>query len=302
MVVTSRPFNMATDLSRVVEFITAAYQQQPESGYVHLGDLLWRLYQNTVFDPAQHIRLWETENEQLLGFAWHEEPDGIIVQIHPQLRGVGVLEQPMIEWGATQVDATSSAGDGHLWTRLCDTDSATITALVAAGFERDESYALKMRCVLDASVPPPQVPDGFTIRAVDDEDEWAARVALHQEVWHPSAVTLPAYRRLRQAPGYRSDLDLVIAAPDGRLAAYCLCWLDTANHTGEFEPVGTSPAFRGQGLGKAVMREGLRRLHKQGAHAAYVTAVSDNDAARRLYESVGFTTYTREYAYKKPLS
>jgi RimJ/RimL family protein N-acetyltransferase len=50
-----------------------------------------------------------------------------------------------------------------------------------------------------------------------------------------------------------------------------------------------------------VLRVGLRRLQELGAHTAYVTAVDHNDAARKLYESVGFTPYTREYAYKKAL-
>lgn len=90
---------------------------------------------------------------------------------------------------------------------------------------------------------------------------------------------------------------LVVVAPDGTLAAYCICWFDAVNRSGEFEPVGTSTAFRGQGLGKGVMAEGLRRLRQQGARVAYVTALGDNHAAQKLYEAIGFTTYTREYAY-----
>lgn len=298
--IASRPF-AATDLPRIVDFVVAANQQQGESGYLHVGDVLWRLYQNTVFDPAQHVRVWEDADGALVGFAWHEEPDGVVMQVHPPLRGLGVLEPLMIAWGAAHVDTASPAYDGHLWTRLCDTDSTTIATLATAGFERDESYALKMRYSLDEPLVSPQLPPGFSVRAVGGEDEWAARVVLHQEVWRPSAVTLDAYQQLRDVAGYRPDLDLVVVAPDTTFAAYCICWLDRVNRTGEFEPVGTRTAFRGEGLGKAVMREGLRRLREQGVHTAYVTAVGDNDAARRLYEAVGFTTYTREYAYRKPL-
>lgn len=124
---------------------------------------------------------------------------------------------------------------------------------------------------------------------------------MHRDVWHPSKVTLPAYERLRSLPEYRPELDVVVVALDGALAAYALCWLDPTNHTGEFEPVGTHPQFRRQGLGKVVMQEGLRRLRHHGATTAYVTAIGTNQAARRLYESVGFTMYTIEHFHKKPL-
>jgi ribosomal protein S18 acetylase RimI-like enzyme len=173
--------------------------------------------------------------------------------------------------------------------------------LLQVGFERDEGHALKMRCGLDDEIPPLHIPNGITVRAVGDQHEWGARVDLHRDVWHPSKVTLPAYERLRSLPEYQPELDIVVVAPNGVLAAYALVWLDSVNQTGEFEPVGTSAGFRGQGLGKVVMLEGLRRLQQLGAKTAYVTAVGGNEAAGRLYESVGFTTYTIERFYKQPI-
>jgi ribosomal protein S18 acetylase RimI-like enzyme len=173
--------------------------------------------------------------------------------------------------------------------------------LLTAGFERDDGHALKLRCQLDHEVVPQQLAPGFSVRAVGGVEELPARVELHRDVWHPSKVTLPAYERLRSLSEYQPELDLVVVAPDGRLAAYALCWLDPINQTGEFEPVGTHADFRGQGLGKAVMQEGLRRLRQHGAKAAYVTAIGGNEAARGLYESVGFATYTVERFYKQPL-
>jgi mycothiol synthase len=93
----------------------------------------------------------------------------------------------------------------------------------------------------------------------------------------------------------------VAVAPDGAFASYCICWLDRANWTGEFEPVGTRPAFRGQGIGKVLMLEGLRRLKAHGARTAIVYSVGDNVASVGLYTSVGFQTLTRNYYYSKHL-
>ncbi len=52
------------------------------------------------------------------------------------------------------------------------------------------------------------------------------------------------YACVRAAWPYRQDLDCVVEAPDGTIAAYALAWLDEANGVGELEPVGTHAAHQ----------------------------------------------------------
>ena len=80
----------------------------------------------------------------------------------------------------------------------------------------------------------------------EDGWEWEERVEVHREVWHPSRVTLEAYRRLRAA-GYNPRLDLVAVAPDGRFGSYCICWFGPQSRTGLFESLGTRQAHKGKG-------------------------------------------------------
>lgn len=297
MPIESRPFRTPADLAAILALVSLEHQQAVAPGALHPGDVVWRLFQNTLFDPARDVRLWEDAAGTLLGFAWHEAPDGIVFQVHPQLRGVGSIEAEIAAWGAGLVDRAAPAYDGHLWAHAADDDAATLAALARLGFVRDEWFAHNMIADLGQPVADAPLPEGWVLRQVGAEAEWAARVELHRDVWHPSRVTLAAYRRLRAAPLYRPDLDLVAVAPNGTLAAYAICWLDPASRTGEFEPVGTRAAFRGQGIGRAVVRAGLRRLRALGARAAYVTAVGSNLAARRLYESAGFRTGAVERLY-----
>jgi ribosomal protein S18 acetylase RimI-like enzyme len=159
-----------------------------------------------------------------------------------------------------------------------------------------------MRRELDDDIPTLALPEGWTVRNVGGEEEWQRRVDAHREVYHPSRVTLEAYRRLRRAPYYRPDLDLVAVSPDGEFAAYCICWYDPATHIGEFEPVGTRAAYRRRGLGKALMFEGQRRLRALGARTAIVYTNGDNIPAIPLYQSAGFRIVDREYLYQKALS
>ena len=284
---------------RMVAFLSSATSTGPPGAYWHPGDVVWGIYQNTVFDAGRGVRLWEEEGE-LVGFALLEEPDGVVMQVHPRLRGSGSLEEEMLGWaeGQTREVYGERAGD-ELWTRVAEDDPRLDALLVGLGFGRDPDHALKMVRTLDGPLPDHAPSDGWTVREVGGEGEWEERVEVHREVWHPSRVTLEAYRRLRAAPAYDPRLDLVAVAPDGRFGSYCICWFDPQSRTGLFEPLGTRQAYRGKGLGKAVMQEGLRRLRELGAQTALVTAVHDNEAARSLYESVGFETVNRERLYGK---
>jgi len=299
--ITAQQFNGRADLLRMCDFLVAAHAISPRPGYWHIGDLIWGIYQNTVFDPYRSIRLWEGQGGELLGFAWLEEPDGVNIQVHPRLRGDGTVEEQMLAWAIAQGPLRPTPATAEIWAKACDTDAPLRALLERHGFVRDEDHSLLLQRSLLPPSPEPALPPGWVVRHVGDEAEWPARVELHREVWHPSRVTLEAYRRLRSAPVYLPELDLVAVAPDGEFAAYCICWLDSQNRVGEFEPVGTRPAFRGQGIGKVVMLEGLRRLRALGAETALVVSWGANEAARRLYEAVGFQILDRERLYGKTL-
>jgi ribosomal protein S18 acetylase RimI-like enzyme len=96
------------------------------------------------------------------------------------------------------------------------------------------------------------------------------------------------YRHFMQAPGYVPELDIVAVAPDKRLAAFAMCWVDQNTQVGQFEPVGTAPEFRRQGAGRATLTEGLRRMQQHGAERVIVIVEAAEEAACALYTSVGF--------------
>ncbi len=102
-----------------------------------------------------------------------------------------------------------------------------------------------------------------------------------------------------QSPVYDCEHDIIVVAPDGRVAAFCVFWLDPVNKVGLFEPVGTHPDFQRKGMGRALMLESLRRVKAQGMETAIVCADHDNAAAQRLYESVGFRMVNRLRLYAK---
>lgn len=294
-----RPYNGDADRQKIYDFLVMANAQSAQQHYWHVGDLIWGMYQNTLFDPYTAVGLWEGENDELLGFTWREASNSLEWQVHPRLRGEGGLEQQMLDWAIR--DAIAPADDPWFWVKTPSSDQGTVAFLERNGFMRDEFHYLLLYRDLHIPIPTSELPEGWTVRSVGGEDEWHERVETHREVWYPSRVTLEAYGRMRAIPGYNADLDIVAVTPDGTFAGYCICWLDRVNRYGEFEPVGTRPAHRGRGIGKAVLNEGLRRLHNLGAERAFVVSVASNVASKRLYESVGFIVGDTEYLYCKPL-
>jgi ribosomal protein S18 acetylase RimI-like enzyme len=146
------------------------------------------------------------------------------------------------------------------------------------------------------------LPTGYAVREVEGEHEVGRRASAQYDAFRserPFAEYQARYLRLMQSPVYRPELDIVAVAPDGQFAAFCICWLDEANRVGLFEPVGTRPAFLRQGLARAVMCEGLRRMQDAGMLSAVVCADHSNAAALSLYESLGFRRAGRILAYSK---
>jgi GNAT superfamily N-acetyltransferase len=131
---------------------------------------------------------------------------------------------------------------------------------------------------------------GYTVRALEDGElparSWLAWKTLHPDQPDERYAGWEWYRCVQAAPLYRRNLDLVIAAPGGELAAFCTVWFDDAARTASFEPLGVHPAHQGQGLGKAIVAEGLRRAARLGA--TLCTAVSPADRAGGLYDALGF--------------
>ncbi len=127
----------------------------------------------------------------------------------------------------------------------------------------------------------------------------AGPAAAHRAAFGSTRVTTERHTRMRETWPYRAEFDLVVASPAGEVAAYCQGWYDAANGVGAFEPVGTHPGHRRRGLARAVCLAVLRAFATAGARRAVVYCRGDTEypVPKRLYESLGFTAYTRTYTY-----
>jgi ribosomal protein S18 acetylase RimI-like enzyme len=250
----------------------------------HPGGLAWQLRQHEGREHEWAIRLWVADG-RTVAWSWLTRDGGVLeCDVHGE--HLHLLDEVLVEPAARVVYAFADDGERR-------------AALARHGFvEPGEPLHFLAR---DVPEPPelPPLPDGFRYRTVTADDV-AERVAIHREVWAPSRVTEESYAQVRAQWPYRESLDCVVEAPDGRFAAYCLCWPDDEHGVGEFEPVGVRPEFRRRGLGVAVCTYALQRLYEEGGRQAVVYCNSDPACA--LYAAGGFRRhgslvgYTRQSA------
>jgi ribosomal protein S18 acetylase RimI-like enzyme len=182
-----------------------------------------------------------------------------------------------------------------------DAEEFALTRWAAHGYESDTEALgddgdwtqLNERDLAD--VEQPALPAGFRFRTADEAGPQAS-VLAHLDAWTPSGYTAQSYADVRQTAAYRGDLHVLVEAPDGTMAASTIMWLDEANKTVEFEPVGTHPGYRRLGLARMMMLRGMHMARAAGATHATVVCLgaSGHPAARGLYYGLGFRELSRD--------
>ena len=282
MTLTTRPYQHPQDFAKLAAFLSHTRAAIHHTHHLHPGDLTWQLFFMLASDhPADLIQIWEDGSGELLGFVLLYPAFGFFdLQLDPGRRG-GSLEAQMLQWAEQHLGA---AGERH--TLVNNQDTVRLALLSQHGYRPNGEWCYVER-LLDDALPYPELPHGFTLRSVAGDHEAAAR-AMALGAAFGAAPQPERYRQFMHAPGYVRDLDIVAVAPDGRFAAFAMCWVDPLTKVGQFEPVGTAPDFRRRGLAQAVLHEGLRRMQQRGAERAIVIVEAAEEAARQLYAAVGF--------------
>jgi GNAT superfamily N-acetyltransferase len=290
---TFRPYRShAEDAQDVLAYLSGINQHPNVVADAHPGDFIWRRFRIAEARTSDEVALWTDANGRIVAMGWFNPPHEFEATIDPGYVGTppeADLYQRIAAWAGERYQSGKQADTKPLGLTLRADDAVAQRAVAELGFRfSGETWFASNAQRLDGPVPVPSLPDGYRILAMTDDADLAERVELHRDVWAPSKFTLEGYRMLRTAPLYRSDLDLVVRAPDGRYASYLIAWWDPASRTGLLEPVGARSAFRRLGLTKALIQETLRRFQALGATRAYVNSRAVDPPANALYRSAGF--------------
>ncbi len=284
----------------------ALAQADPDSN-LHLVDLPYRLSSWTLDEPA-NAALWVDAGGELQAWAVMQTPFWAIDCALAPAAEAQSLPQ-VLRWAQARAQEALDTAYGHpCWfVNVFSDQAARRTALEAAGFadqgnvDEDAWSKVLLKRPGDLPVKAAQPPAGFVLRTLGGAAEVEAYVSIHRAAFESKSMTAAWRARSLRRPEYRAELDLVMAAPDGRLAAFCIGWMcKPGDETiGQIEPLGVHPDFQGKGLGRAILAEALRRMGSLGAGQVWVETDSYRDAAFALYESAGFRIARDVLVYRK---
>jgi ribosomal protein S18 acetylase RimI-like enzyme len=265
------------------------------------------LYEELSAQEVQSTaRLWHA-NGTLVGFAYVNQYQNL-VDIFDERVFTPAIEAEMMDWAVVAARQRNKA-HGEILTldaSTLDSDQSRLALLERHNFEHAEEDSLLFARSLEGTLPEPRLPAGFSIRPMGGEAEVNAYVALHRAAFGTENMTVEYRRVIMSTPSYLPELDLVAVAPNGDLAAFCVCQIfpdDTPRAGGRQEgwtdPIGTHPNYQRLGLAKALIVAGMYRLKGRGIDTALLGTSSKNIAMQHVAESLGFRVASRTLFYSK---
>jgi len=279
------------------------------SGAVHVADLPYR-FSSWALDEPDNVGVWAGPDGRLAAWAVLQTPFwSLDYVIHPEADSG--LAARVLAWAAERARRALDTAYGRpTWFASAFAgDEARRQTLETAGYysvaDSGENAWSQVR--LRRAGPPPEaapLPEGFAIRPLAGEEEVEAYVELHQAVFESKNMTTAWRARTLRRPEYVPGLDLVAVAPGGRLAGFCVGWLDraAAAASGQIEPLGVHADYQKLGLGRALLSEGVRRLHAHGAEQVFVQTDDDREAAFHLYTAAGFQVERQVVMFRKDIA
>jgi GNAT superfamily N-acetyltransferase len=233
-----------------------------------------------------NTRLWFDDN-QSVAWAYVDEFNNLWWELDQGYEES--LGSEVIEWGEACLRKIIAKEESTALDTNCRQDyTARIAFLKQHGFQQTENINVVMARDLSQPIPEPKLPPGFVIRSLMGTQEAEAVAALHRLAFGTDYMTAENRLAIMTTSEYDPSLDLIVLAPDGTLAANCICSINERERTGSTDPVMTHPRYQGMGLARALLLTGSRLLQERGMLSAHLGTSGDNLAMQKAAESAGF--------------
>jgi len=155
----------------------------------------------------------------------------------------------------------------------------------------------RMELGLDRPLTPSRLPVEFTWQPWHDNVlDLHANVLYHSFQDEADALVFPNFshlggcretiRIIRHQTGFIPQATWLVVGPDGVVGT--VQGISTGGRFGAIQNIGVLPAYRGQGLGEALLLKALLGFQAVGLKRVYLEVTALNDPAVRLYRKHGF--------------
>lgn len=163
-----------------------------------------------------------------------------------------------------------------------------------------------MVCDLDRPPQQARLPDGVSLRpfraGVDDREVHALVQSAFSEIEGNIHHDFDQWRvRSIESSSFDARWWLIATTADS-VVGVSLSQLWESEGTGWVGQLAVAPAWRGRGLGRALLLTSLGAFHDNGVPRAALGVHGDNERAIRLYESAGMRTAWRHDQFERPTS
>jgi mycothiol synthase len=316
-----RPFAGDEDLRAFVEIANASNREDGVDDFTSLEALNnWASHPSRTFDVAQDLTVVTVDDKPIAyGWTtWVDTTDGVREYstrgyVHPAWRRLGIgtaillrNEARLRRLAAEQV--TDRPRVYTAWTP--DRRLGAVALLREQGYQPVRYFFDMVRPTLDGVVVP-DLPPGLEYRPVAGREQlrqlFDADVEAFLDHWGGFDASDESFERWLEEPDY--DPSLFLVAWDGDQIAGGVTNVINQRENAEFgrlrgllDSVFVRRAWRGRGLGYAMVMRSLELLREQGMTSAWLGVDAENPTgALRLYEKAGFAVDSRASAFRKPM-
>lgn len=280
------------DSATTDEVVTLALAAADHDGFDALNEAATLALRHT---PPGTTHVLARDGDALVGYAQLQTGDtvagSLVVALDVRRQGVGTALLETLR--------TLAAGRAlQVW---APHDTPGAAALAARhGLTRVRELMIMKRPLADP-VPAPATAAGVTIRTFDPHADAASwlRVNARAFAHHPEQGAITASDLAeRMAEEWFDAAGFFLAVRDADQTLLGFHW--TKEHPdalGEVYVLGVDPDSGGQGLGKALLRTGLRHLADGGDTTVLLYVEADHPSAVGLYASHGFVEASRDVLY-----
>src|SRR5215208_6068551 len=244
-----------------------------------------------------NTRLW-FDHDQPVGWAYVDEFNNLSWELDSEYEER--LGADLVEWGEACIRKKPTNGRRTTLDSNCREEyGARISFLNHHGFTQTGETNVFMSRDLSQPIAKPNLPSGFVIRSVAGAQEAEEVASTHRAAFGTDYMTTENRLIIMNTSEYDPSLDLVVTAPDGAIAANCICSANQISKTGSTDPVLTHPSFQRLGLARALLLTGLRSLQERGMSSAHLGTSGNNLAMQQTAMSAGFRTAYKTLWFSK---
>ncbi len=271
-------------LALVTRLLQRVRLADPAAGLWEAADFQWSWRRARASDGFGQLFWLDSQGEPVAGVIFtggdHSEPcqcDVIITPGHAEGMSGALWPRALARMAELSL--------GRVEVTVRDDDVTTLDAVAAAGFTATGATGTSswLNCGDQPGVT--QLPEGYRLLSRD----LTAGRPHHMIARNGPDVAA----RLAQCSLYAPELDLLVQAPDGEVAAYGLFWADPVTGVGLVEPMRTEQRYWRNGLARHVLTAGLDRLAARGCTRFKVSS------GHPLYLGAGFTPMAPDQTYTR---